>query len=168
MAPFHSGVSLILTPYILHLSFLSLLHLFKMIFVSSNQRIKTLLGFFETSFVNAINLSLFTLASGRLFRQCQKVATFFTKISQKQYLGYILKFFSSEASWARSAQFKSLTPTKSSIFLLRWLIEPHLKHFMAFQIQIPFFQTNPHSSKQNHGQAYHSNTPLTVPTSVLG
>jgi hypothetical protein len=42
------------------------------------------LGFFETSFVNAINLSLFTLASGRLFRQGQKVATFFTKIPQKQ------------------------------------------------------------------------------------
>jgi hypothetical protein len=34
---------------------------------------------------------------------------FFTKISQKQSLGHILKFFSAETSWARSAQFKSLT-----------------------------------------------------------
>jgi hypothetical protein len=27
---------------------------------------------------------------------------------------------------------------------------------------------NPNSSKQKHGQAYHSNTPVLVPTSVLG
>ena len=40
-------------------------------------------AFFETSFVNtinAINPSLFTLASPRLFRQGQKAATFLTKI----------------------------------------------------------------------------------------
>jgi hypothetical protein len=48
-----------------------------------NQRTKSLLGFCETSFVNAINPLLFTLASGKLFRQGQKVATFFTKIPQK-------------------------------------------------------------------------------------
>ena len=82
----------------------------------------------ETSFVNAINLSLFTLASGKTLRQRQKAATFFTKIPQKQSLGHILKFFSTETSWARSAQFKSLSATKSSIFLLECPIESHLKH----------------------------------------
>jgi hypothetical protein len=42
-----------------------------------------MLGFLEISFVNAINLNFFTLASGRLFRPEQKAATFFTKISQE-------------------------------------------------------------------------------------
>jgi hypothetical protein len=54
-----------------------------MLFMRLNQRTKSLLGFFEASFVNAINTNLFTLASGRLFRQGQKAATFFTKIPQK-------------------------------------------------------------------------------------
>jgi hypothetical protein len=52
--------------------FTGLLCLFKLLFVRLNQRTKSLLGFFETSFVNAINAinpSLFTLASGRLLRQ---------------------------------------------------------------------------------------------------
>jgi hypothetical protein len=44
-----------------------------------NQRTKSMMAVSETFFVNAINLSLFTLASGRLFRQGQKVAIFFTK-----------------------------------------------------------------------------------------
>jgi hypothetical protein len=57
-------------------------------------------GCCETSFVKAIHLNLFTLASGRLFGQWQKAGTFFTKISQEQSLGHILKFFS-EASRAR-------------------------------------------------------------------
>jgi hypothetical protein len=50
-----------------------------MFFMSQNKKTKSLLGFFETSFVNAINLTLFTLdlASGRLFRQGQKAAAFF-------------------------------------------------------------------------------------------
>ena len=36
----------------------------------------------DSFFVNAINLSLFTLAPGRLLIQCHPVAIFFTKISQ--------------------------------------------------------------------------------------
>jgi hypothetical protein len=48
-----------------------------MLFMRGNQRTKFILGFSETSFVNAIKINLFTLASGRLFRQRQKVATFF-------------------------------------------------------------------------------------------
>jgi hypothetical protein len=95
-----------------------LLCLFRLLFIRLNQRKKSLFGFLETSFVTAINLSLFTLASGRLFRQGQKVATFFTKIPQKQSLCHILKFFSFEIAWARSTQFKLLPATKSSIFLL--------------------------------------------------
>jgi hypothetical protein len=112
----------ILEPYILYFSFLSFLCLFKLLFIRLNQRTKSLLGFCcccLTSFINAINLSLFTLASGRLFRQGQNVATFFTKIPQNQSLCHILKFFFSfEISWARSTQFKLLPATKSSIFLL--------------------------------------------------
>ena len=128
---------LILKLYILYFASLSLLCLFKLLFIRLNQRTKSLLGFFETSFVNAINLSLFTLTLGRLFRQGQKVATFFTKIPQKQPLCHILKFFSFEISWARSTQFKLLPATKSSIFLLGWPIKPHLKHSTEFQIQSP-------------------------------
>ena len=103
---FTSWCPLILEPYILHFSFLSLLCLFKMLFMRLSQRTKSLLDFFETSFVNAINMNLFTLASGRFFRQLQKVPTFFTKIPQKQSLSHILKFFSYETSWARAAQFR--------------------------------------------------------------
>jgi hypothetical protein len=87
-------------------------------FIRLNQRTKCVLSFFETSFVSAINLSLFTLVSGRLFSQGQKVATFFTKIPQKQSLCHILKFFPFEISWARSTQFIPLPATKFSIFLL--------------------------------------------------
>jgi hypothetical protein len=67
-----------------------------MLFIRLNQRTKFLLGFFETSLVNGSNINLFTLASGRLFREGQKAATFFTKIPQKQSLGHPLKFFSTE------------------------------------------------------------------------
>jgi hypothetical protein len=64
-----------------------------MLFMRLNQRTKSLLGSFEISFVNSIDLRFFTLASGRLFRQGQKAAIFFTKISQNLSLGHILKFF---------------------------------------------------------------------------
>lgn len=70
----------LLEPYYLHFSFLSLLHLFKMLFMRLNKRTKPLLGFLEMSIVNIININLFTLTSGQLFRQRQKSATFFTKI----------------------------------------------------------------------------------------
>jgi hypothetical protein len=107
-----------------------------------NQTTKSLLGFFETSFVNAINTNLFTLDSGRLFRQEQKAATLFTKIPQKQSLGHILKFFFTEPTWARSA----LSGTKSSILMeeMGYPIKPHLKHSTASKTKVPkstFFQT---------------------------
>jgi hypothetical protein len=46
-------------------------------------RTESILGCFEISFASVINLNLFSLALGRLFRQGQKAATFFTKIPQK-------------------------------------------------------------------------------------
>jgi hypothetical protein len=106
----------------------------------------------ETSFVNAINTNLFTLVSCRLFRQGPKAATFFTKILQKQSLCHILKFFSTETSWTRSAQFKSLTATGF-----------HILTRMAHLAQLNEFHCgpNPHSSKQKPGQAYHGN--ISVP-----
>jgi hypothetical protein len=90
-----------------------LLCLFKMLFMRLNQRTKCMMGISETSFVDAINRSLFTLASGRHFRQGQKVPIPHQN-TIKQSLGHILKFFSTETSWARSTWFKSLTATKSS------------------------------------------------------
>jgi len=38
-----------------------------------------MMGSSETSFLSEINLSIFTLASGKLFKQGQKTTTFFTK-----------------------------------------------------------------------------------------
>jgi hypothetical protein len=104
----------------------------RMIF--SNNTTEFIPGCFETSFFKAININLFILASGRLFGQWQKAATFLTQIPQKQSLGHTLKFFSTETSWARSAQFKSHSAMKSSIFLLGWPIIFHLKHFIALQM----------------------------------
>jgi hypothetical protein len=88
-----------------------------MFFMRLNQRTKSMLGISETSFVNEIYINIDIVALGRFFRQGQKAATFFTKIPQKQSLCHTLKFFSFETSWARSAQFKSLSVAKSSIFL---------------------------------------------------
>jgi hypothetical protein len=45
-----------------------------------NHRTKFILGCLELSFASAINLNLFTLVSGRLFRQGQKATTFITKL----------------------------------------------------------------------------------------
>ena len=45
-----------------------------------------LLDYFNISFANAINPTLFTLASGKFFRQCQKPANFIAKMSQEQSL----------------------------------------------------------------------------------
>lgn len=53
---------------------------------------------FEISSADTINPKLFSLASGKLFGQGQKAATYFTKISQEQSLGKILNFFSPETS----------------------------------------------------------------------
>ena len=102
-----------------------------------SQRTEFMMGVSETSFINAIDLSLFNLASGTPSTQEQKVAKFFIKIPQKPVLRHILKYFSSETSWARSVQFKLLSATNSSIFLLGGPIKPHLKHSTAFQIQSP-------------------------------
>ena len=137
---------------ILHFSFLSLLCLIEMFFMKLNQRTKSMLGFSETSFINAINLNLFTLALGRLFRQGQKAAIFFTKILQDRSLGYILKLFS-ETSRARLPQFKSSSAPLPSNTLTKMTQYAPLKAFHCF----PKSQ-NPHSSKQKHGQVYHSNT----------
>jgi len=90
-----------------------LLLLFKMLVRRLYQRTKSMLGVSESSFVNAINLSLFT--SGRLFRQGQKAATIFTKISQKQSLNHMLKFFSETSTFdlRQKAEKPSLKPLES-------------------------------------------------------
>jgi hypothetical protein len=105
-------------------------------FARFNQRTKSMMGISETSFIHAINLSLFTLFSSRFFGQWQKAATFFTKISQERSLSHKLKF-SHENSRTRIPHFKSLSKTKTSLFLLGWSIKHHLKHSTAFQIQNP-------------------------------
>jgi hypothetical protein len=53
--------------------FLSLLCLFKMFFMRLNKRTKSDMLLSESYIVNAINLSLYNFASGRLFKQGQKV-----------------------------------------------------------------------------------------------
>jgi hypothetical protein len=62
-----------------------------MLFMRLNQRTKFLMGLFEITFTNAININHFSLASGRLFRQGQNPVIVFIKIP-----GHILKFFSTE------------------------------------------------------------------------
>lgn len=75
----------------------------KSVYVSTHihQTMTPALGCFEISSVNGINPQFFTLASGWLFGQRQKSATSFTKVSQEQFLGSILKSFSSETSCVR-------------------------------------------------------------------
>jgi hypothetical protein len=85
---------------------------------------------------------------------------FFPQIPQKQLLGHILRL----ATWAKAAQFKSLTATKSSIFLLGWLIKPHLKHSMAFQIRNPQIHIFPNKRMV---RLFTSILQSLVPTSVL-
>jgi hypothetical protein len=95
------GASLILEPHILYFSFLSLLCLIKTLHKSEpwdKVYVRLFFGGGEIFLVNAINLNLFTLASGRLFGQGQKAIIFFIKVSQELSLGGILKFFSSETS----------------------------------------------------------------------
>jgi hypothetical protein len=77
-----------------------------MLFMRLKQRTNSLLGSFENSFVNSIDINLFPLASGRLFQQGQKAAIFFTKVPQNQSLCHILKFFFLETAWDRSAPFR--------------------------------------------------------------
>ena len=57
------------------------------------------------------------LAQAKSSDKGKNVATFFIKIPQKQSLGHMLKF-STETSWARSAQFKSLSV--SSLLYSYW------------------------------------------------
>jgi hypothetical protein len=82
VASFHFlvGAPLIVEPYILYVFFPQLLYLIKPLFMRASHRTESMLGFLETSFLNAINLNLFTLAPSRFFRQGQKAAIFFTKI----------------------------------------------------------------------------------------
>jgi hypothetical protein len=120
-----------------------------------NQRRKSLLGFSETTIVHVININLFTLASGRLFRQGKK-QHILRQNTTKQSLVDILKFSSTETSWARFAQFKSLS---NKIFCIPTRIahKAPLKPFYCFPNPK---SPNPQSSKQKHGQAYHSNAPV--------
>ena len=62
----------------------------------------------------------------------KKAAIFFTKLSQKQFIGYILRLLLwNLLSW--SPQFKMHPGTLSSTLLLIWPTMPHLKHSTAFQ-----------------------------------
>ena len=111
--------------YILYFTFQSVLLFIKMLFIRvgcSNHTTEFVPGCFETSFVKATKLNLFSLASGRLFGQWRKVAIFLTKASQKQSLGHILTFFTKISS---SVQFKSSSAPMSSTFLLGWSNKPH-------------------------------------------
>lgn len=117
-----------------------------------NYTAESILGCFEISSANRINPNLFTLASGRLFRQGQRTATFFTKISQEQYLGNILKFF----PWNLLSQAPTVQNFHSSTSIAYYMV---LKAVHAFLTQSTKVQTN--SSKQKHDQACHSNTPGT-------
>jgi hypothetical protein len=144
------GSPLLFETYIIYIyiSFLSLIHLFTTHFIRLNQRRKTPLGFpVENSFnfVSAINLSLFTLTSGRFFRQRQKAATFFTKTSRKHSVCHILKNFSVETLRTRHPQFKLLLDPMSSTFLQGWPMKPHLKHSTALKKQSPKMHILPNS-----------------------
>jgi hypothetical protein len=129
--------------------------LFKMLFMRLHQRTKSMMGISETSFVNAINLSLFTLVSDRLFRKGQDVVTFFTKITQVHSLGHILKF-STETSCLGQACTIQIT-LRNKIFYIPTKIAL-CAPFKAFHCFPNPKSQNLHRFKQKHGQAYHSNT----------
>jgi hypothetical protein len=83
-------VSLILEPYILYFSFLSLLCLIKMLFMRGQSHCWACLRL-------CLSMQLIQISSlylSRLSGQVQKAAIFFTKITQEQSLGHILKLFS--------------------------------------------------------------------------
>lgn len=102
------------------------------------------------------------------FEQGQKTAIFFTKISQ-QSLGHIptfskvsLKLLEPGSHSSNQPQWlKSSSSPLFSMILLVWTIKAHLKCLTAFQIK------STHSSKQKHGQSYHSNILVLVQTSFL-
>ena len=72
----------------------------------------SMMGIAETSFVNEINLSLFTLVSlSQTFQTRAKSIHILYQNNTKQSLHHSLKYFSSGTSWARLAQFKSLPAT---------------------------------------------------------
>jgi hypothetical protein len=71
-----------------------LLHFIKNTLHQSEPQDKVCARFFSDLFASAIGPNLFNLDSGKLFRQGQKTVTFFTKISQEQSLGNIVKIFS--------------------------------------------------------------------------
>lgn len=108
-----------------------------MTLIPANQRTKSILDFLKTSFAIAHNLSLFTLASDRLFRQGQTAAIFYTKYQTNQALGHILTFCSSESSGALHPQFNSPSASMASLSLLELAIQLHLRHPMAFPIPSP-------------------------------
>lgn len=75
---------------------------------------------------------------------------------QEWSLSKILKFLSSEPSCARIPQYKSPSVPLSSMFLLAWPIQQHLKCFNVFLTQSPKVQIPTKKKKKNHGQAYYS------------
>lgn len=86
-----------------------------------NHSTESKLDCFEISLVNAINLSLFNLASESLAKG-KKQPHSSPKYHKKQSLGHILTLFSSETAWARSVHFESLLAPMFSIFLLRMVL----------------------------------------------
>jgi hypothetical protein len=102
----------------------------------------------ETSF--AININLFSLASGRLDKGKMQQHSSPKYHKNSQFLSYILKFSSSRAKFR---QFKSPSATNSYIFLVG---QPSKYSLKAFHFFLNPKSSNPHFSKQKHGQTYHS------------
>jgi hypothetical protein len=110
------------------------------------------------------NLNLFILASGRLFGQWAKSSPISHQNTTKiVFMPHTKILF----HWNLLDQVCTVQVTlsnKVSCILLGWPIMVHLKHSTTFQN--PKSQ-NSYSSKQKHGQPYHSNSPLLALTSVL-
>ena len=86
----------------------------------SKHRPKTMLDISETSFVNAININLFTLAPRTLFRQVQRASSFLSKNHKKPHMH------------------SSNHPTvlMCSKFLLQWPINFHLMNIYIQSLKI--------------------------------
>ena len=152
------GAAFILKLYISYFSCLTWSFLLLMfIRVNANSHItESVLGFFQTSSANRICRKLFTLASGRLFRQGQKAATFFTELTQDQSLGHILIFSFFETSSSEHCQHRC--PPCFYQFVPLLFIES------VYCFPNPNFKS-PHFSKQQHGKACYSQS--LVPASII-
>jgi hypothetical protein len=132
------------------------------LFMRLNQRRKSMMGVSEASFVSAINLSLFTLVSGRMFRQGQIVASFFTKYYKTVSRSHIKIF-----QWNHLVNSWTIRITPSNNIFHFPIRRLHWAPFKVFHSFIYLKSPNPDYSKQKHGHACHSNTPLLVPTVIL-